>query len=65
MLNKIRVGIVFGGRSAEHAISLLSAKSVIEAINKDKYEVVLLGISKAGEWFFYDDLERCLLDAHR
>ncbi|MBP6104515.1 MAG: D-alanine--D-alanine ligase [Gammaproteobacteria bacterium] len=64
MSNKMRVGIVLGGRSAEHAISLLSAKSVIEAINKDKYEVVLLGISKAGEWFFYDDLAHCLLDAH-
>ncbi len=64
MMSKIRVGIVFGGRSAEHAISLLSAKSVIEAINKDKYEVVLLGISKAGEWFLYEDLEHCLLEAH-
>ncbi len=63
MSKKIRVGIVCGGRSAEHAISLLSAKSVMEAIPKDKYEVILLGISKKGEWFLYEDLDHCLIDA--
>jgi len=51
---KIRVGILFGGKSAEHEVSLQSAKNVIEAINKDKYEVVLIGLDKKGKWFLND-----------
>ena len=47
---KIRLGILFGGRSAEHEISLLSAKNVIDAIDRDKYEVFLIAIDKSGEW---------------
>jgi len=50
MANKIRVGILFGGKSAEHEVSLRSAKNVAEAIPKDKYEVVLIGIDKSGRW---------------
>ncbi len=60
MTEKIRVGVLFGGKSAEHEISLLSAKSIIEAMDKNKYEVVLLGINKSGEWFLYDDWANCL-----
>lgn len=63
MSKKIRVGVLFGGKSAEHEISLLSAKSVIHAMDKDKYEPVLIGISKAGEWFLHEDLDRCLMHA--
>lgn len=63
MNKKIRVGILFGGKSAEHEISLLSAKSVIEAIDKNKYEVLLIGINKSGEWFLHEDLTHCLLNA--
>ena len=59
---KIRVGILFGGKSAEHEISLLSAKSVIEAIDKNKYEVLLIGINKSGEWFLHEGLDQCLLN---
>ena len=51
MSKKIRVGILFGGRSAEHEVSLQSAKSVIDAIDKEKYEVVPLAICKNGTWF--------------
>ena len=47
---KLRVGLVFGGRSGEHEVSLQSAKSVYEALDKKKYEVVLIGIDKAGGW---------------
>jgi D-alanine-D-alanine ligase len=47
---KIRVGILFGGRSAEHEVSLQSAKNIIDAIDTDKYEVVLIGIDKKGQW---------------
>lgn len=63
MTKKIRVGVLFGGKSAEHEISLLSAKSVIDAIDKNKYEVVLIGINKSGEWFLHENLERCLMHA--
>jgi D-alanine-D-alanine ligase len=48
--HKIRVGILFGGKSAEHEVSLQSAKNVLDAIDKDKYEVVLIGIDKSGKW---------------
>jgi D-alanine-D-alanine ligase len=50
MANKIRVGILFGGKSAEHEISLLSAKNVIDALDRSKYEPVLIGIDKSGRW---------------
>lgn len=50
MSQKIRVGLLFGGRSAEHEISLRSAKNVAEALNRDKYEVILIGIDKEGQW---------------
>ncbi len=49
-MKKIRVAILFGGKSAEHEVSLKSARNVAEAIDKDKYEVVLIGIDKAGHW---------------
>jgi len=47
---KIRVGVLFGGRSAEHEVSLQSAKNVIEALDKNKYEVIPIGITKDGKW---------------
>ena len=50
MAKKIRVGILFGGRSAEHEVSLQSAKNIIDAIDTNKYEVVLIGIDKKGQW---------------
>src|SRR6266536_1873640 len=50
MPKKIRVGILFGGRSAEHEVSLQSAKNIVDAIDKNKYEVVLIGIDKKGGW---------------
>ena len=50
MNKKIRVGILFGGKSAEHEISLLSAKNIIDALDKNKYEPVLIGIDKSGRW---------------
>ncbi len=49
-MKKLRVGILFGGRSGEHEISLLSAASVFKAIDKSKYEVVPIGITKEGRW---------------
>ena len=49
-MKKLRVGILFGGRSGEHEVSLLSAASVLEAIDKSKYEVVPIGITKECRW---------------
>lgn len=49
-MGKIRVGILFGGKSVEHEVSLQSAKNIIDAINKDKYEIVLIGVDKQGKW---------------
>ena len=50
MAKKLRVGILFGGRSGEHEVSLLSAASVLKAIDRRKFEVVPIGINKAGHW---------------
>lgn len=50
MAKKIRVGLIFGGKSGEHEVSLASAQSVARAINRDKYDVVLIGITKQGQW---------------
>jgi D-alanine-D-alanine ligase len=47
---KIRVGVIFGGRSGEHEVSLRSGQSVIEAIDHEKYEVIPLAITKTGQW---------------
>jgi D-alanine-D-alanine ligase len=57
---KIRVGIIFGGRSGEHEVSLLSAASVVNAIDKSKYEVVPIGITKDGRWLTAEHAERLL-----
>src|SRR5579859_6882187 len=59
-MKKLRVGILFGGRSGEHEISLLSAASVFKAIDQNKYEVVPIGITKDGRWLTASDAERLL-----
>jgi D-alanine-D-alanine ligase len=59
-MKKLRVGILFGGRSGEHEVSLLSAASVFNAIDKNKYEVVPVGITKQGHWVTAADAERLL-----
>lgn len=51
---KVRVGIIFGGRSGEHEVSLNSARSVMAALDKDKYEIVPIGIDKNGRWLTGD-----------
>src|SRR4051812_21416874 len=63
-MSKLRVGVLFGGRSGEHEVSLLSAASVVEALDKSKYEVVPIGITKEGLWLTADHAER-LLHGHK
>lgn len=49
-MSKIRVGLIFGGKSGEHEVSLASAHSVLNALDPDKYEPVLIGITREGRW---------------
>ena len=60
MKRKLRVGILFGGKSAEHEISLQSARNVIQALDTNKYEVVHIGVTKAGAWLAPGVSERYL-----
>lgn len=59
-MSKLRVGILFGGRSGEHEVSLLSAASVLNAIDKTRFDVVPIGITKAGHWVTSAHAERLL-----
>jgi D-alanine-D-alanine ligase len=63
-MKKLRVGILFGGRSGEHEVSLLSAASVLKAIDRSKYDVVPIGITKEGRWLTADHAERLLNGKH-
>jgi D-alanine-D-alanine ligase len=60
---KLRVGVIFGGRSGEHEVSLASAASVLAAIDPERYEVVPMGIAKDGQWLVGGDPLRALADA--
>ncbi len=60
VMEKLRVGILFGGRSGEHEVSLLSAASVLNAIDKEKYDVVPIGITKDGRWLTAEHAEHLL-----
>ena len=59
-MKKIRVGVLFGGRSGEHEVSLLSAASVLKAMDPEKYEAVAIGITKDGRWVTAAHAERLL-----
>jgi D-alanine-D-alanine ligase len=60
---KLRVGILFGGRSGEHEISLLSANSILKAIDRKRYEVIPIGIDKRGHWHSGLEAQRLLSSA--
>ena len=53
--DKLRVGIIFGGRSGEHEISLRSARSIADAIDRTRYDVTLIGIDRVGRWHVLDE----------
>ena len=58
-MTKLRVAVVFGGKSSEHSISCATAAGVLGAIDRNKYEVVPIGITKAGKWTLAaDDTEK-------
>ena len=59
------VAVLFGGRSSEHSVSLITARSVLRAINRERWDVVSVGISTDGAWFLYSQEElEALLDSH-
>ena len=53
-MSKVRVGIIFGGRSAEHEVSLQSARNIVDALDRARFEPVLIGIDKTGHWHLND-----------
>jgi D-alanine-D-alanine ligase len=61
MIQKRHIGILFGGKSTEHEISLQSAKGVFEAIDKNKYDVTLIGIDHEGQWYLSEDITKTSL----
>ena len=64
-MNKLSVGIIFGSNSTEYEVSLVSASSVIRNIDRDRFDVVMIGISRDGRWFSYfgdvDSIENGIL----
>lgn len=54
MSDKKRIAVIFGGQSSEHEVSRVSAESVLKNIDREKYEVEMLGITKDGRWLSYD-----------
>jgi len=60
MRKKVKIGLIFGGRSGEHEVSLLSAQGVMGAIDREKYEIVPIGITKEGRWLAAGDPMKAL-----
>ena len=51
---KIKIGVLYGGRSGEHDVSLCSAASVVSALDRSKYDVTAVGIARDGRWYVQD-----------
>lgn len=60
MTKKLRIGVIFGGRNSEHEVSLNSARAVMNALDKEKYDVTPIGIAKDGRWIWGSDPLRAL-----
>ena len=54
-MKKLKVGVIFGGKSGEHEVSLQSVKSIIESLDRAQFQPVLMGIDKTGKWSFYNE----------
>lgn len=57
-MEKIKVGILYGGRSVEHAVSINSARNILEYINTDRFEPIAFGIDNSGEWFQTEGVDK-------
>ncbi len=62
MVEKTKLGILYGGRSGEHEVSLMSARSVLNVIDRQKFDVIEIGITKEGQWYVGDDVWAKLKD---
>lgn len=60
MADKLRVAVLFGGRSGEHEVSLMSARSVLDALRRDRYEILEVGITQEGVWLMGEGLWQAL-----
>lgn len=63
MSKKLKLAIIFGGRSAEHEVSIISARNILKAIDKNKYDITLVGIDKIGNWLNFSHRELLSGDA--
>ena len=61
MTERLRLGVLFGGRSGEHEVSLVSARSVLNTLDSKKYQITQIGITLSGEWLVGDDVLDALL----
>jgi D-alanine-D-alanine ligase len=64
MAEKLRVGVIFGGQSGEHEVSLVSAQGIMKAMDKEKYEIIPIGITKEGRWLTSGDPMKLLQSPH-
>ena len=64
-MGKKRVAVLFGGQSSEHEVSCMSSQTIIKSIDKEKYEVILVGITRAGKWILTDDVASIADDSWR
>ena len=62
MTEKLRVGVLFGGRSGEHEVSLVSARSVLKTLDPDKYHITQIGINLEGDWLVGEDVLEALTE---
>jgi len=62
MVDKLRIGVIFGGRSGEHDVSLMSARSVLSVLDPQKYQVTQIGITRQGQWLTGENVLQALLD---
>ena len=51
---KVSLAVLFGGKSSEHEVSLMSAASVLENLDREKYDIYMVGITKEGRWLLYE-----------
>lgn len=65
MNEKIRLGVIFGGRSGEHEVSLMSTRSILSALNRDAYEVIEIGITHEGTWLVGENVLDGMLQGRR
>lgn len=61
-MSKIKVGIIYGGRSVEHDVSILSAKNIVGNIDVEKFDITLIGIDKSGKWFLTNSIDQNISD---